>query len=244
MMRIAMLCAAAALATAAPGADAGSFAVTPLSAELGKSKSVSFTVNNTGTTPLSFQVAVRRWTQDAKGEEKYEETKDLVIFPAQLEVPGGGKRIVRVGYEGAAPATEGAYRVFIEELPPAANPGQGRKGAVAVVGRFALPVFVKPANAKGALTIDEASAKGGTYMVKVTNGGTSRVRLASLTAGSGADSAAVLANPYVFAGSTREFSGPLGAACKPGTKVTVTATTQAGPKAAKELTLPPDACRG
>ena len=242
MKRFAMLCAAAALSAVGPAALAGTFGVTPLGAELGpKVKSASFTVSNTGTTPLSFQVAVRSWSQDAKGDDAYAETKDLVIFPAQLEVPPGGKRIVRVGYEGAAPPAEHAYRVFIEELPPALNIAQ-RKGEVAVLGRFGMPVFVKPAGAKAALSIDEASAKGGTYKIKLSNTGTSRVHLENVNAG-GADSAAQLTKPYLLPGTSREFSGPLGAACKAGAKVKVTAIAHAGPKATKELTLPADACR-
>src|SRR6185436_4356630 len=135
---------------------------------------------NAGKEPLSFQVAVRKWTQDANGNDVYEDTsKDLVVFPRQFEVPAGGKRIVRVGIEGAPPAAEAAYRVFIEELPPAAGASQGRKGTVAVVGRFALPVFIVPAGAKSKLAVESAAAKGGTYTVKLSNAGASRVRLRS-----------------------------------------------------------------
>ena len=114
----------------------------------------------------------------------YEDTsKDLVVFPRQFDVPAGGKRIVRVGIEGAPPAAEAAYRVFIEELPPAASASQGRKGTVAVIGRFALPVFIVPAGAKSKLAIDSVTAKGGTYSAKLSNAGASRVRMAHVVAG-------------------------------------------------------------
>ena len=149
---------------------------------------------------------------------------------------------MRVGIEGAPPAAEAAYRVFIEELPPAASASQGRKGTVAVVGRFALPVFVVPTGAKGKLAIDSATAKGGTYSVKLSNAGGSRVRLASLAAGA-KDTEATLSNPYLLPGASREVSGPLGAGCKPGAKVKVVASVDGGQKAEKELVLPPDACR-
>jgi fimbrial chaperone protein len=223
---------------------AGGFSVAPLGAELGaKTKAASFTVTNAGKEPLSFQVAVRKWIQDGTGNDVYEDTtKDLVVFPRQFEVPAGGKRIVRVGIEGAPPAAEAAYRVFIEELPPAASASQGRKGTVAVVGRFALPVFIVPAGAKSKLSIESAAAKGGTYSVKVSNAGASRVRLASLSAGA-KDSEATLTTPYLLAGTSREISGPLGAACKAGAMVKVVATADGGQKAEKDLVLPPDACR-
>ncbi|QJR16698.1 hypothetical protein DSM104440_03534 [Usitatibacter palustris] len=232
------------LGAAAPAAFAGGFSVAPLGAELGaKTKAASFTVTNGGKEPLSFQVAVRKWTQDAQGNDAFEEnTKDLVVFPRQFEVPAGGKRIVRVGIEGAPPANEAAYRVFIEELPPPLSASQGRKGTVAVVGRFALPVFIVPTGAKSKLAIDSVTAKGGTYSVKLSNGGASRVRMASVAAGA-KDTEAPLTNPYLLAGTSREVSGPLGAACKPGAKVKVVATADGGQKAEKELVLPPDACR-
>jgi fimbrial chaperone protein len=243
MKSILALGACALLAAASLPAIGAAFSVSPLRVELGsKAKSASFTVINDGKSPISFQVSVKKWTQDASGADVYEDSKDLVVFPLQLEVPGGGKRIVRVGYEGAAPSSESAYRVFIEELPAASNPGQGRKGAVTVVGRFALPVFLKPDGAKGKLSIDDASAKGGKFSAKISNTGNSRVRVVSLAAGSAKDAAAEIANPYLMPGATREFTGPLGAACKAGAKVTLTAKSDGGLKATRDLTLPPDAC--
>jgi fimbrial chaperone protein len=229
---------------ATPAVHAGAFSVAPLGAELNaKTKAASFTVTNAGKEPLSFQVAVRKWTQDSQGNDVLEDTtKDLVVFPRQFDVPPGGKRIVRVGLEGAPPATEAAYRVFIEELPPAASASQGRKGTVAVVGRFALPVFIVPAGAKSRLAIDSVAAKGGMYSVKVSNAGASRVRLASLAAGA-KDTQATLTAPYLLAGSSQDFSGPLGAGCKAGATVKVVATADGGQKAEKDLVLPPDACR-
>jgi len=241
--RTALICLA--MAGVAPAALAVGFSVAPLGADLGaKTKAASFTVSNSGKEPLSFQVSVRKWTQDAKGEDVYEDTsKDLVVFPRQFEVAAGGKRIVRVGIEGAPPAAEAAYRVFIEELPPAAAASQGRSGTVAVVGRFALPVFIVPAAAKSKLAIESVTAKGGTYTVKLSNAGASRVRLRSVAAGA-TDTEAPLATPYLLAGASREISGPLGPTCKAGATVKVVATSDGGQKAEKDLVLPPDACRG
>ena len=65
-------------------------------------------------------------------------------------------------------------------------------------------------------------------------------RLMSVSAGK--DAEAPLANPYLLPGTNREYSGSLGAACKPGAKVKVVATGERGQKAEKEIVLPPDAC--
>jgi fimbrial chaperone protein len=202
----------------------------------------SFTVTNAGKAPLSFQVAVRKWTQDAKGSDVYEDTsKDLVVFPRQFDVPAGGKRIVRVGIEGTPPAAEAAYRVFIEELPPAVSASQAGKGTVAVVGRFAARIH-RARGREGQLAIDSVAAKGGTYSVKLSNAGGSRVHVAKLAAGA-KDTEATLTSPYLLAGASHEVSGPLGAGCKPGATVKVVATADGGQKAEKDLVLPPDACR-
>lgn len=221
-------------------AQAAGFSVAPMRGELGaKVKSASFTVANSNATALSFRVVVRKWTQDAQGNDVYVDSGDLVAYPMQFEVPANGKRIVRVGFEGAAPAKESAYRVYIEELPPAAAPSAGRVGAIAVVGRFGIPVFVKPEGARPQLAIEHVSAQRGAYTVKVSNAGTSRAKLSGITAGSGAD--AEFGNPYLLPGTTREITGPIGTPCKAGSKVRIVATAE-GSQAEKELVLPPDAC--
>jgi fimbrial chaperone protein len=240
-----MVAAAAAvvLSTGAAVVQAGAFSVSPLRAELTEqTKAASFTVANAASTPSSFQVNVRKWTQDAQGNDVYEDTKDLVVFPKQLDVPANGKRIVRVGIEGKPSGTELAYRVFIEELPPAAAASEGRKGTISVVGRFALPVFVRSKGVKGQLVIDSAGAKDGTYKVRVSNGGTARIRLVQLDIGPG--SPAEITNPYILPGAAREYSGTLGKPCVSGAKVKVKAASEIGLKAEKELVLPPDACPG
>jgi len=65
---VALFCFVLGAAAAAP--EAGRLRVPPLGAGLNaKSKAASFTVTNGGKEALSFQVAVRKWTQDAKGND-------------------------------------------------------------------------------------------------------------------------------------------------------------------------------
>jgi hypothetical protein len=141
-------------------------------------------------------------------------------------VPAGGKRIVRVGIEGAPPAAEAAYRVFIEELPPAASASQGRKGTVAVVGRFALPVFIVPAGAKGKLAIDSAAAKGGHVLGEALEPGAPRACAWRVSRPARRTPRPRSPAPYLLAGTSREVSGPLGAGCKAGATVKVVATAE------------------
>ena len=236
--RVALLLAAI---LAAPAAYAAKFGVSPLIMMLGKAKSASITVSNDDKAPISFQVSVKKWTQGPKGEDIYEDSKDLVVYPQQLEVGPGQKKLVRVGFEGTPPKREAAYRVFIEELPPAANPAAGRKGQVQVLGRFGLPVFVKDPAAKPKLAIDDVSAKGGKVMAKFSNGGDSALRVNRLTAGT--TPLEDFSGGWLLAGSSREFSASLPAkACKPGA-MTFHAESLGGVKATRDATIAADACK-
>ena len=89
----------AAFVCAASGvACASTFGVTPLRIDLGaKAKSGSVTVANGDTKKLAFQVYAKKWTQKPNGENVYEDTTDLVVFPQQLEIAPGQKKLVRVG---------------------------------------------------------------------------------------------------------------------------------------------------
>jgi len=226
---------------AAPAAHAAKFGVTPLIMMLGKAKSASITVSNDDKAPASFQVTVKKWTQGPKGEDIYEDSKDLVVFPQQLEVGPGQKKLVRVGFEGTPPKRENAYRVFIEELPPAANPLEGRKGQVQVLGRFGLPVFVKDPAAQPKLAIDDVNLKGGKVTAKFSNAGDSAVRVNRLSAGSAPIED--FGGGWLLAGSSREFSATVpGAACKPG-KVTFHAESLGGVKATRDATIAADGCK-
>jgi fimbrial chaperone protein len=226
---------------AAPLAHAAKFGVSPLIMTLGKAKSASITVSNEDKSPASFQVSVKKWTQGPKGEDVYEDSKDLVVFPQQLEVGPGQKKLVRVGFEGSPPKREVAYRVFIEELPPAANPLEGRKGQVQVLGRFGLPVFVKDPASKPKLAIDDVSTKSGNVTAKFSNSGDSALRVNRLSAGTTAIDG--FGGGWLLAGSSREFSAALpAAACKPG-KVTFHAESLGGVKATKDATIAADGCK-
>ena len=236
--------AAASLALAPCLAAASSFGVTPLRLDIGpKAKSGSFTVSNQDTAPITFQVSVKKWTQEPGGKDVYTDSKELIVFPQQLEIAPGKKKIVRVGFEGAPPKRESAYRVFIEELPPAVKVSE-HGGEVRVLGRFGLAVLVRDASAKAHLSIDELSVKSGKVTAKVSNTGDSAARVQRLSLGKSKELLPGFGGNWVLAGSWREFSGMLeGAACKPGAPVVFEVESFLGVKASKEVTLPADACK-
>lgn len=234
---------AVSLALAPCLAVASNFGVTPLRLDIGpKAKSGSFTVSNHDKAPITFQVSVKKWTQEPGGRDVYTDSKDLIVFPQQLEIAPGQKKIVRVGFEGAPPKRESAYRVFIEELPAAVKVSE-HGGEVRVLGRFGLAVLVRDASAKPHLSIDELTVKSGKVTAKVSNSGDSAARVQRLSLGKSKEVLPGFGGNWILAGSSREFTGMLqGAACKPGSHAVFEVESFLGVKASREVTLPADAC--
>src|SRR5450432_1756242 len=110
-----------ALVAWAPSLVAGEFTINPLRVNLDRAtRSSEITVRNDDTAPLRMQVQAMSWRQDAEGKDQYEVSDDLIYFPRALEILPGESRIIRVGVKAAPVSREETYRLFIEELPPAA----------------------------------------------------------------------------------------------------------------------------
>lgn len=223
---------------------ASNFAVSPLRLDIGpKAKSGSFTVTNHDKGPVTFQVSVKKWTQEPGGKDVYTDSNELIVFPHQLEIAPGKKKIVRVGFEGAPPKRESAYRVFIEELPAAVKVSE-HGGEVRVLGRFGLAVLVRDKSAKPHLSIDELTVSAGKVTAKVSNAGDSAARVQRFSLGKSKELLPGFAGNWILAGSSREFTGMLeGADCKPGASAVFEVESFLGVKASKEVTLPADACK-
>ncbi|MBM4137860.1 MAG: molecular chaperone [Nitrospira sp.] len=54
-------------------------------------------VRNSGDRDFSLQLRVYKWSQDAHGEDIYEETTDIVIFPKIVTIKKGEEKIIRIG---------------------------------------------------------------------------------------------------------------------------------------------------
>jgi fimbrial chaperone protein len=171
---------ALALAWMPVAALAGSFNVMPVKLffnDPGAAKVLRITNDGTGTIPV--QVIAKRWSQDAGGAPVYEDTDDLVFFPALLELNPGQQRLVRVGYQGpAAGAAERTYRLFLEEIPSAEGVTRGLNMTL----RLGVPVFVAPTRDLEEAVIDGPSLAGGVLTVPVANRGNRHVVVGRITA--------------------------------------------------------------
>lgn len=195
-----------ALILASPEPEAAEFSVAPIRLDLDrKTKSGVITVTNDGDTPLRIQAQAFEWTQPGAGEDKYEETGDLVFFPKLAVIEPRQSQLFRVGIRLPATEREKTYRLYIEELADArseTNPGVG----VSISLRFGVPVFVAPAEPSAKLTVEGASVAEGRLTVRFANPGNVHSRIQTLRVTAGDKPVAEANGWYVLAGARREQS--------------------------------------
>jgi fimbrial chaperone protein len=191
---------------------AGSFAVTPIRLDFPPNvRTGAITVVNSDPGPLGFQVKLLRWTQNAKGEDVYEESKDLTYFPRLMTLEPETRRVIRLGTQAAAPEVEASYRLAIEEMPRPRDPASG--SAVAVQVRFAVPIFLTPKQAKFDAEVLSLAKHGKSLRFSLANRGNQHVKLEELSLMRGDQLVASASGWYVLAGAQREFSVEVGSAC-------------------------------
>jgi fimbrial chaperone protein len=209
-----VLAATAVLALSSAASRAGDFGVSPIRVDLDlRTRTGVITVSNEGKTPLGFQVRAQEWTQDAAGRDAYADTKDLIYFPQQFQVPPQESRVIRVGYRNPALQREKAYRVFIEELPERSSDAEGRT-TVAVAVRFGVPVFLRPAAVEQRGEIAELSIAQGRARGLVRNTGPVHFRFDSVRFLGFAEDGRqtfehALEGWYLLSGAVRAYEAPL-----------------------------------
>ena len=103
-------------------------------------RAAGLNIGNQAQTPTTLQVRLLSWTQDGT-RNLYAPADGWVVSPPMVVVPGNDTQLLRVIRRELANApVEQAYRVFIDELPPADAPSGG---AVRVLMRYSLPLFVE-----------------------------------------------------------------------------------------------------
>jgi fimbrial chaperone protein len=190
-------------------AGAGSFGVTPTRIDLQKgARSSLVEVSNDDARKLSFQVRLARWRQDAAGKDEYADSQDLIFFPPLFSVAPGDKRVIRIGLKaGDAPASEAAYRLFIEEIPEPSAAGAGPE--VKVVLRFGVPVFVAPAAPRRSFVVEDVAAMPGKVALRIRNDGNQGAKFESVKVLRDGKTLAEATGWYVLPGAARTFDVPV-----------------------------------
>lgn len=194
-------------------AQAASFGVSPVRAELDAARPIaSFVVRNQANVETVVQVDVNAWRQQ-DGADVLEPTGALIATPPIATIPPGGQQVVRVGLKHPATgATEQSFRVLLQEVPPPPPPGfQGMRMAL----RMSIPVFVLPATpGKPALAWRAKRVADGSLAVAVANSGTAHAQVTSLqvTAADGKPLVPTPLSGYVLPGQSHEWRVPANAA--------------------------------
>lgn len=154
-------------------AYAGNFKVMPIKVYLEENqKTQTLTLRNESDSSVTLQFETMEWRQDAEGQDIYEHSKAIVIFPKILTVEAGSEKMIRLGYQGPPASTqERTYRVFMTEIPVAKTAEVGLQMAM----RLGVPVFAVPKKGKPTLEIEHVTMAKGVAEVQVTNPGNRHV---------------------------------------------------------------------
>lgn len=184
------------------------FGVSPIRLDLGPAaRSGAISVSNDDRVPLSFQMKLLRWTQNDKGEDVYEDSKDLVYFPRLMSIEPKQKRVIRVGTQAPPGPEELAYRIAIEEMTPLEEGSRG--AAVAVRMRFAVPIFVAPLAPAVKTEVQNLAVSRGELRFVVANTGNQHVRVEAAKLRRGERALGEVAGWYILAGAQRAFTLPI-----------------------------------
>lgn len=166
-----LLIAVGLLAGAVGLASAARFSLNLTRVHLGSRHPVeTVALGNEEAQPLSFEVQVKRWTQQSDGSWSLLPSDGLVVHPLIVTVSAGGKARVRIGTLSPSTTSEQAYRVELQQL---ADPNQPRDAVqVRMLTKISLPVFVEPQDAKSRLTLATASADASRLTLRLRNAGT------------------------------------------------------------------------
>jgi fimbrial chaperone protein len=149
--------------------QAGSFNVSPVRIFLNASRKTGvLDLVNQGAEKVTIQLKVSGWRQGPEGEDLYDSTKDIVVFPKIFELDRGEKKSLRLGYQEKPPKSmEKTYRLFLQELPIA----PGEEKTVRMTLNIGVPIFVAPSKEIRSGAIEKAWLDNGRLKVRILNTG-------------------------------------------------------------------------
>ena len=162
----------------------------------------SLTVTNQGNRPSAIQLRVFAWNQD-KGEDELVPTDQLIVSPPITTIAPSATQVVRLMLRRPATGKEASYRILLDQIPAAAEPG-----VVQVALRVSMPLFAAPATRTASALGYHLERRDGRRWLVVVNTGTrhATVRDIHLTTKDGQRlTIADALLPYVLAGATRRW---------------------------------------
>ena len=101
-------------------------------------------LENRGTAPANLQVRVFAWRQ-GDYQEQFQPQRDIIGSPPVANIAPGQKQLIRLTRTGSSPAgQEQAYRIIIDEIPPAlpaTDANTPPQAAIRFQMRYSVPLF-------------------------------------------------------------------------------------------------------
>lgn len=165
-----------AVATLPTPAIAQTLEIAPITVDMPVGRMTStIRITNRSNQSTTVQVRPFAWSQP-KGEDRLEPTPDVLLSPPFSTLAPGDTQTVRIVLRGAATQHERAYRLLVDQLPSAADPG-----SIRVALRISLPVFVAPVGAsRSVLTWRLVGSDAHKRMLIVRNEGGRRAKIFDL----------------------------------------------------------------
>ena len=190
------------LATCVAPLQAQSLSVSPVTFNLAASQqATSLTVRNDGAEETVVQIRPFAWTQQP--EDVLVPADDVVVSPRIVTIPPHSNQVFRVLVRHKPTSKELTYRLILDQIPRASEPG-----AVRMVLRISMPIFVEPvAPANPGVRFRLARRDGDTVLV-LENPGARHETLRNVVLRDTNGAPIVIKNggsPYLLAGATREL---------------------------------------
>jgi fimbrial chaperone protein len=170
------------LGTAVWGTEAAAsgLQVSPVSLTLtGNQNAGGLWLSNQGDNIVNAQVRVYHWSQ-SNFADTLSSSQGLVVSPPMLTLAPGARQLIRIIRVGAPPNNvEDAYRLAIDELPPATL----QKNKLEFVLHYSLPVFIQPASNPPTSVKLQWTLRhiGNSDFLEVNNQGNSHAQLSAIT---------------------------------------------------------------
>jgi fimbrial chaperone protein len=137
------------------------------------------TVTNESTSDIRFEIKAFKWAHDDAGEMTLSSADEIVLFPNLVTVAPHAQQRVRVGTTASYGAQEGAYRLFVEELPPASVAAAGAS-RVAMRTRIGIPLFLAATSPSASAQVSDVRYGNGEVIARVSNTGNTHVMVGSV----------------------------------------------------------------
>jgi fimbrial chaperone protein len=189
----------------------------------GKTPVQTMTIENSSDTLARMQVRVVAWRQD-DGQDRFEDTRDILANPPMFEVAAGAQQIARFGLRTTAGTTEKSYRIFLEEIPTERPLAPGE---VRTLLRVSIPIFVPVAGAQPTLDWQLSGAGDRQVSVTVRNIGSAHSHLnrIDIKRADGSVLSTRQESIYILPGATRSFLLDTPGPIRAGEKLVLDATS-------------------